>query len=128
MTFAGVLYYRSDYRKVLLTDDLYSELVHPEWSYRLLRVKTSLDNLGSGDHRIVYLADVREVKIPRTDARRYYEEETKRRRFRECHVDDYDSAKANFVSEWEELSLDLPRRDDIVVITQRFTSDSTLRR
>jgi hypothetical protein len=124
----ALLYSKSNYRKLQLTDQIYEELQHPEWSVRVLRAKEILPNLGSGDHKMFYLVDVRRVSIPLSDAIQYYEKETDRLGFRECHVDGFPKAQEKFQWEWEQMGLDISPGDDIVVISQNFTSDSTIRR
>lgn len=130
LVFAGgaFLYLKSNYRKLQLTDRIYQELQHPAWSTRVVRAKEILPNSGSGDHKILYLVDVRRVSIPLNDAIRYYEKETDRLGFRECHIDGFSKAREKFEWNWEQMRLDIPRGDDILVISQNFTSDSTIRR
>lgn len=122
------LYSKSNYHNLQLTDRIYQELQHPECSDRVLRAKEILPNMGSGDHKIFYLVDVRRVSIPLGDAIQYYENEIDRLGFRECHVDGFPRAKEKFQWDWEQMGLDIPQGDDIVVISQSFTSDSTIRR
>ena len=124
----GVLYLRSDHYKLIKTDQIYSELHHPSWSLRVLRAKTVRTNYGSGDHRILYLVDVRRVTVPIDVALRHYEHETDRLGFRECHVDGYQAAHDKFEDEWRDMCLLVPERPDVIIISQRFTTDSTIRR
>ncbi|MCX6877782.1 MAG: hypothetical protein NTW21_28820 [Verrucomicrobia bacterium] len=124
----AILYSKSNYRKLQLTDRIYQELQHPEWSNRVLRAKEILPNLGSADHKMLYLVDVRRVSIPLNDAIRFYEKETDRLGFRECHVDPFPKAQEKFQWDWDQMKLEIPPGDDTVVISQNFTSDSTIRR
>jgi hypothetical protein len=115
-------------RKLRQADTIYTELAHPDWSTRILREKSVLPNLGSGDHRMIYLIDVRRVSIPREEAIAWYGKETDRLGFRECHVDSYQRASEKFADwEWQRLGIAVPRGDDIVIISQNFSSDSTVR-
>lgn len=115
-------------RKLRQADTIYTELAHPDWSTRVLREKGLLPNLGSGDHQMVHLIDVRRVSIPREEALAWYEKETDRLGFRECHVDSHQRASEKFADwEWRRLGIAVPRGDDIVIITQSFSSDSTVR-
>lgn len=122
------LYSKSNYCKLQLTDRIYQELKHPEWSNRVLRAKRILPNMGSGDHKMFYLVDVRRVSISLSDAIQYYEKETNRLGFRGCHVDGFPRAKEKFQWNWEQMRVNIPQGDDIIVISQNFTSDSTIRR
>ena len=122
---AVILYLHSDNHTLYLTDRIYSELHHPAWSHRVMRFKSVLANSGSGDHKVLYLVDFRRVSIPIEKAIRFYKQETKRLGFKECHVDDYESAEVKFKSKWRDMTI--PEGQDIVVITQLFTSDSTIR-
>jgi hypothetical protein len=115
-------------RKLELTDEIYQELKHPEWSSRLMRAKAVLPNLGSGEHKMLYLIDARRVSIPLPEAIRYYEGESDRLRFRECHVDGFPEAQRKFQRNWQQMGLEIPSGGDILVISQSFTSDSTIRR
>ena len=116
------------YRKLDQADTIYQELKHPEWSSRITRAKSILPNKGSGEHEMLYLVDARRVSIPLTEAIRYYEEESERLGFRECHVDAFPDAQRKFEDEWKAMAVEIPAGGDVVVISQNFTSDSTVRR
>jgi hypothetical protein len=124
----SLLYLKSNYRKLPLTDHIYQELHHPDWSTRIVRTKAVLPNLGSGDHKMLYLMDARRVTIPIEDAIAFYEKETDRLGFRECHVDSFARAREKFQWDWDQLGVTIPSGGDVVVISQNFTSDSTIRR
>jgi len=126
LVLAWFLYQRSDYRKLRQTDKIYKELKHPEWSERMYRHKWTTPSGGSGDHRMLYLADVRTVSNHLADAVAYYEKETDRLGFRECHVDGYSSGTP-IQGELERYGLEGSLKSDIVVILQAFTSNSTIR-
>ena len=128
VAFVWIIYFRSNLRKLNATDRIYAELEHPAWSERLLRDKAIHPNLGSGDHNMLYLIDVRRVSIPIAEAVAHYDRETDRLGFRECHVDRYPQAKEKFDWEWQRMGLDIPEGDDILIVSQRFTSNSTIRR
>lgn len=123
-----IIYSRSNLGKLQATDQIYAELEHPEWSVRLLRDMAIHPNLGSGDHKMLYLIDVRRISIPIDEAEAYYDRETDRLGFRECHVDRYSEAKEKFDWEWQRMGLEIPVGDDILVISQRFTSNSSIRK
>ena len=123
-----IIYSKSNYRKLLLTDRIYEELQHPEWSTRVAREKTILPSLGSGNQKTLYLVDVRRVSIPLNEAIHYYDSESDRLGFREYSVDYPSKAKQKFKREWHEIGLEIPSGDDVIVISQRISSDSTLRR
>lgn len=122
------LYLRSNFRKLQLTDQIYQELHHPDWSTRIVRKMAVLPNLGSGDHKMLYLVDARRAAVPIEEAIAYYEKETDRLGFRECHVDRFERAQEKFQWEWNQLAITIPPGPYIVVISQNFTSDSSIRR
>lgn len=115
-------------RKLDRADAIYQELKHPEWSTGLTRAKGIRPNRGSGEHEMLYLVDARRVSIPLPEAIRYYEGESDRLCFRECHVDAFPEAQRKFEDEWKAMGVVIPAGDDVVVISQNFTSDSTVRR
>jgi hypothetical protein len=115
-------------RKLDRADAIYQELKHPEWSTRLTRAKGILPNKGNGEYKMLYLVDARRVSIPLPEAIRYYEEESDRLGFRECHVDAFPEAQWKFEDEWRAMGVVIPADGDVVVISQNFTSDSTVRR
>jgi hypothetical protein len=119
----GMIYFRSSYRKLLSTDKIYSELKHPEWSERVIREKAVRPNPGSGDNEMLYLIDVRRVRVPISEAVAYYDREVERLGFKECHVDTYDKAHFKFAREWSQMNLEVPSGYDILVISQVFPSD-----
>lgn len=122
-------YLRSDYRLLVLTDKIYTELDHPEWSTRLRRAKALLPNYGSGDYRILCLVDVRRVSIPLTNATAFYEREGDRLGFKEFHVDSYAEAARKFHRDWNDMGLEVAQGEDILVLSQCFpTADGSLRR
>jgi hypothetical protein len=129
---AGVsafLYLRSDYRKLVLTDRIYAELEHPKWSARLIRAKSLRPNIGSGDYQMLYLVDVRRVSAPLNDAISFYEGERERLGFKEFHVDAYQDASKRWQWEWDRMGLQVPRGEDILVLTQLFpANDGNIRR
>lgn len=126
----AILWWRNNevYRKLDRADVIYQELKHPEWSTRLTRAKVILPNRGSGEHEMLYLVDARRVSIALPEAIRYYEEESDRLGFRECHVDGFPEAQRKFEDEWRAMGVVIPADGDVVVISQNFTSDSTVRR
>ena len=127
----AILHWRSRAieRKLQLTDRIYQELKHPEWSIRLTREKIILPNRGSGEHKMLYLLDVRRVSVPLSEAIRYYEMESDRLGFKECHVDGFPAAQRKFEREWEAMGVEVPPDDDVLVISQSFpSSDPTVRR
>jgi len=121
-------YQRSDYRKLRQTDEIYQELEHPSWSKRIHRKKWTTASGGSGDHRMLYLVDVRAIKHPLSEAVVYYEKEADRLGFRECHVDGYPAGTFEHQGELRRYGLEGGLKDDIVIILQAFTSNSKIRR
>ena len=124
----AAIYLKSYHRKLQLTNRIYEELQHPDWSTRVTRGKATFPNGGSGHHKWLYLVDARKVIIPLNDAIQYYKKETERLGFRECHVDPFTKAQEKFQGAWGRMGLEIPSGDDILVISQSFTSDSTIRR
>jgi hypothetical protein len=118
----------TDRAKLEQADAIYQELSHPAWSSRAMRETGKLPNLGSGNHRMLHLLDVRKVSIPMEEALAYYRAETERLGFRECHVEAAGSDKAKrFGEDWARLGWSVPPGADILVIAQIFSSDSTVR-
>jgi hypothetical protein len=126
---SAFLYSRSDYRKLLLVDSIYAELEHPSWSERLKRDKCIYSNRGSGKFNMLYLVDVRHVSIPLSKATSFYEREGERLGFEEFHVDGYAEAASKFQQTWDHMKLQIPKGDDILILSQLFPApDGNFRR
>jgi len=128
---AALFYSRSesDHQKLLLTDKIYSELEHPQWSTRLIREKSLRPNIGSGEYQLLYLVDVRRVGLPLAEAISFYEREGARLGLKEFHVDPYKDATRKWQRDWDDLRLQVPQGEDILVLTQLFpANDGNIRR
>jgi hypothetical protein len=117
-------YLRSDSRKLALTDKIYAELKHPEWSTRLIKAKYIYPNEGSGNYNMLYLVDVRQVSIPLSNAISYYESEGDRLGLKEFHVEGYGAAREEFQQRWDDLNLQIAQGSNILVLSQLFSLDS----
>ena len=118
----------SIHQKLALTDKIYHELEHPTWSTRLVRAKGHRPNYGSGDFRMLVLVDVRRVTIPLSNAISFYRREGDRLGFKEFHVETSEAAR-KFHGEWNDLRIEVPVGEDIVVLSQIFPdSDGNIRR
>jgi hypothetical protein len=126
IVFAFWLAYESNYGKLVRADFIYKKVAHPSWSVRIIRDKSVNQNNGSGNHKILFFVDVRKISGPIDNAIVYYRSEAARLGLRECHVDRYADAKKKFVWEWQSMGLSIPPRDDVLIISQRFSSDSSL--
>jgi hypothetical protein len=122
----GYAYTKTNHWMLMRLQSYYSELEHPAWSQRLGFTRKINPNFGSGDHKVLYLTDIRKISIPLPEAKSYYRSQGVRLGLVGLHVDSFAEAKEKFEWEWKDAGLVVPDSPDTLVISQSVGTDSQI--
>jgi len=124
VTLVCLFYANSPYRNLSYMNAIYSRVEHPDWSRRILMKKAVLPNMGSGDHSMLYLIDVRRVGVAIPEAIAAYDRRNEEVGITEFHLDPVTTARRKFGNRWDEMKIDVSNDPDTLVITLMYSSDT----
>ncbi len=124
----GYAYTKTSHWMLMRLQSYYSELQHPAWSQRIAFTRKINPNFGSGDHKVLYLTDIRKVSISLPEAKAYYRSQGEKLGLVELHVDSFAEAKEKFDWEWKDAGIVVPDLPDTLVISQSVGTDSKIMR
>lgn len=121
-----ITWFNSNDRKLHKLKSAYLEVQHPDWSDRFAFDSGVEPSGGSGDHKGIWLIDVRRIEVSADQALRYYKEEASRLKLREFRVYELGQWKGFGAAPDRRILKRPPESEGFIVLSQYVTSDSTL--